>query len=67
MKAVKTLKCPTLFIFGELDKMIRLENGKKFAELNSASKTHVIKNCGHMIILENALEMREKVAEFLKK
>ena len=67
MKAVKTLKCPTLFIFGELDKMIRLENGKKFAGLISGSNVHVIKNCGHMIILENAFEMREKVAEFLKK
>ena len=66
MKAVKTVKCPTLFVFGELDKMIRIENGKKFAELISGSKVHVIKNCGHMIILENAFEMREKVAEFLK-
>ena len=66
IKAVKTVKCPTFFIFGELDKMIRLEDGKKFAELISGSKVHVIKNCGHMIILENAFEMREKVAEFLK-
>ena len=66
MKAVKTVRCPTFFVFGELDKMIKLENGKKFAELISGSKTHVIKNCGHMIILENAFEMREKVAEFLK-
>tara|TARA_Y100000590_G_scaffold313693_1_gene354613 strand:+ start:1032 stop:1814 length:783 start_codon:yes stop_codon:yes gene_type:complete len=66
IKAVKTVKCPTFFIFGELDKMVRLDNGKKFAELISGSKVHVIKNCGHMIILENAFEMREKVAEFLK-
>jgi len=66
MKAVKTVKCPTFFVFGELDKMIKLESGKKFAGLISASRIHVIKNCGHMIILENAFEMREKVAEFLK-
>ena len=66
LKAVKNIKFPTLFIFGEMDKMIRLENGKKFAELIPGSKVHVIKNCGHMIILENAFEMREKVAEFLK-
>ncbi len=66
MKAVKSIKCPTFFIFGELDKMIRLEKGKKFAELISGSKVHIIKNCGHMIILENAFEMREKVADFLK-
>ena len=67
MKAVKTVKCPTFFVFGELDKMIKLESGKKFAGLISASRIHVIKNCGHMIILENAFEMREKVVEFLKK
>ncbi len=29
-------------------------------------KTHIIKDCGHMIILENAFEMREQVAKFLK-
>ena len=28
---------------------------------------HIIKDCGHMLILENAFEMREKIAEFLKK
>ena len=66
LKAVKNIKFPTLFIFGEMDKMIKLENGKKFAELIPGSKVHIIKNCGHMIILENAFEMREKVAEFLK-
>ena len=66
MNALKSIKCPTFFVFGELDKMIKLENGKKFAELIPNSKVHVIKNCGHMIILENAFEMREKVAEFLK-
>jgi len=66
MNAVKSVKCPTFFVFGELDKMIKLEKGKKFADLISGSKVHVIKNCGHMIVLENAFEMREKVAEFLK-
>ncbi len=66
IKAVKQIDCPTLFIFGELDKMIKLEKGKKFAELVPESKMHIIKNCGHMIILENAFEMREKIVEFLK-
>ena len=47
--------------------MIKIEKGKEFAALISNSKTHVIKNCGHMIILENAFEMREKILEFLKK
>ncbi len=66
-EALKSINCPTLFIFGELDKMVKLEEGKKFAELIPNSKTHIIKNCGHMIMFEKAFEMREKILEFLKK
>ncbi len=64
--SAKKIKCPTLFIFGELDKMIKIEKGKEFASLVANSKTHVIKNCGHMIVFESAFEMREKIAEFIK-
>ena len=66
-EALKSINCPTLFIFGELDKMVNLEKGKKFAELIPNSKTHIIKDCGHMIMFEKAFEMREKISEFLKK
>ena len=65
--AAKKIKCSTFFIFGEIDKMIKLEKAKEFAGLFANSKIHIIKNCGHMIILENAFEMREKISEFLKK
>ena len=64
--AVKSISCPTFFIFGEIDKMIKLETGKKFANMINNSQVHTIKDCGHMIILENAFEMREKITEFLK-
>ena len=67
IKAAKTINCPTLFIFGEIDRMITLDKGKEFSSLISDSKIHVIKNCGHMIMFENAFEMREKITEFLKK
>ena len=66
-EALKSINCPTLFIFGELDKMVNLEKGKKFAELIPNSKVHTIKGCGHMIMFEKAFEMREKISEFLKK
>ncbi len=65
LNAVKKIKCSTFFIFGESDKMIKLEKGKKFSDLMPGSKIHVIKDCGHMIILERAFEMREKIIEFL--
>ena len=67
LAAVKSITCPTFFIFGDLDKMVKLESGEKFAKMIKKSKVHVIKNCGHMIILENAFEMREKIVEFLTK
>ena len=42
INCVKKIKCPTFFIFGELDKMIRLDKGKEFSGLIYGSKTHII-------------------------
>ena len=65
--AVKSIDCPTMFIFGALDKMVNIEVGKKFANMVNNSTTHIIDGCGHMIMIEKAFEMREKVLEFLQK
>ena len=65
--AAKAINCPALLVFGELDKMVNLENGKKFSNLVKNSSTHVINGAGHMIMIEKALEMREKILEFLNK
>ena len=56
-----------MFVFGALDKMCNLEAGKKFANMVNNSTTLVIDGCGHMIMIEKAFEMREKVLEFLQK
>ena len=66
-EAAKAITCPVMLVLGELDKMVNLEFGKKFANLVENSKTHIIEGCGHMIMIEKAFEMREKVLEFLKK
>ena len=47
--------------------MVHLEAGKKFSDLVKNSITHIINGSGHMIMIEKAFEMREKVLEFLKK
>jgi pimeloyl-ACP methyl ester carboxylesterase len=65
--AAKAINCPTMFIFGELDKMVNLESGKKFANLVKNSTTQIIIGSGHMIMIEKAFEMREKILEFLNK
>ncbi len=64
--AAKSIECPSLFIFGSLDKMVNLEAGKKFSNLVKNSTVYVIEGCGHMIMIEKAFEMRDKVLEFLK-
>ena len=66
-KAAQSISCPIMLVFGELDKMVNLEAGKKFANLVKNSTTYIIPGCGHMIMIEKAFEMREKVLEFLKK
>ena len=53
-------------ILGELDKMVNLESGKKFSNLLENSTTHIINECGHMIMIEKAFEMREKILKFLE-
>ena len=65
-EAAKSIECPSLFIFGSLDKMVNLEAGKKFSNLVKNSTVHIIEGCGHMIMIEKAFEMRDKVLEFLK-
>ena len=66
-EAAKAINLPSMLLYGELDKMVNLEAGKKFSNLIKNSITHVIKGCGHMIMIEKAFEMREKILEFLNK
>jgi pimeloyl-ACP methyl ester carboxylesterase len=66
-EAAKAINLPSMLIYGELDKMVNLKAGKKFSNLIKNSTTHVIKGCGHMIMIEKAFEMREKILEFLNK
>ena len=67
LDAAKSIDCPTMLVFGSNDKMLNLEVGKKFANLIKDSSIHIISDCGHMIMIEKAFEMREKVLEFLQK
>ena len=65
--AAKAINCPSLFVIGELDKMASLEAGKTFSSLVKNSITHIINGSGHMIMIEKAFEMREKILKFLNK
>ena len=64
-ESLEKINCPTLCIFGDLDKMVPLEVGNKMASMIKNSEKKIINNCGHMIIFEKAFEMRKIVKEFL--
>ena len=65
--AIKKINCPTLCIFGDLDKMVPVKVGLKMSEQIAKSETKIISDCGHMIIFEKAFEMRKLVKEFVIK
>ena len=58
-ESLKKINCPTLCIFGDLDKMVSKENGNKMVRMIKNSEIKIINNCGHMIIFEKAFEMRK--------
>ncbi len=66
-ESLEKINCPTLCIFGDLDKMVPSAVGDKMANMIKNSEKKIIKNCGHMIIFEKAFEMRKLVKEFLEK
>ena len=65
--SLEKINCPTLCIFGDLDKMVPLEVGNKMSTMIKNSEKKVINDCGHMIIFEKAFEIRKLVKEFLNK
>ena len=65
--AIKKINCPTLCIFGDLDKMVPVKVGLKMSEQITNLETKIISDCGHMIIFEKAFEMRKLVKEFINK
>ena len=66
-ESLKKISCPTLCIFGDLDKMVPLDVGNKMVSMIKNCEKKIISNCGHMIIFEKAFEMRKFVKEFLMK
>ena len=66
-ESLEKINCPTLCIFGDLDKMVPLEVGNKMTSMIKNSEKKIINNCGHMIIFEKAFDMRKLVKEFILK
>ena len=66
-ESAKKIKCPTINILGDKDKMCPLSAGKKLADCIEGSEVEIIKNCGHMILLEEADQSLSILKKFIKK
>ena len=63
MNAASKISCPVLCLSGSQDKMSPSFEGKKLAETIPDAKFHIIKDCGHMVMLEKADECLRMLKE----
>ena len=62
---LKRSTVPVLFIFGQNDNLIPLEEGMKLTSLPEQAHVHVLKNSGHMGMLEEPKETVKVLKKFL--
>lgn len=64
-EAVKTIKRPTLIVWGREDGLVALSDGQRFNKDIAGSKLVVIDQCGHLPNIEKAAEFNAAVIKFL--
>lgn len=62
---VKTIKHPTLIVWGRQDGLVSLAEGERFNKDIAGSKLVVIDECGHVPPIEKATEFNAAVVKFL--
>jgi pimeloyl-ACP methyl ester carboxylesterase len=58
------ISCPTLIVWGDLDRVVPIEYGKRYAELIPGADFRTV-SAGHMAALENPDEVSGLIDEFL--
>ncbi|WP_169570116.1 alpha/beta fold hydrolase [Sneathiella limimaris] len=64
-EAAENLKCPVLFILGDKDMMTMPRAAQKLIASISGSKTVLLKDCGHMQMIEKAEDVRKALIDFM--
>ena len=62
---LKDIKIPTLYIMGEQDHLF-LPSIKEIISKHMSAQLHIIKNCGHVVNVEQPIEFNQEVLSFLK-
>ena len=64
---LKYIKCPTLIIGGQLDMITPVYMSKMMAKEIPNSELFIVKNAGHMAMIEQASQVNKKIISFLRK
>jgi pimeloyl-ACP methyl ester carboxylesterase len=64
-RALSQIRCPTLVLTGDLDRLIRPENSKMLAQLIPGAKLVVIPGGGHRVLWEAVEECTDLITGFL--
>jgi triacylglycerol lipase len=64
-ESVRSLKAPTLIVWGEQDAMIPVATARSFQRLIAGSQMEIIPQCGHLPALEKPAELVQRVLQFL--
>ena len=63
--AAESIRCPQQVILADSDRMTPRKAGMKLVEHLSDPEFHLLKNCGHMIPLEDANTCRKLLRDFI--
>ena len=59
------IKCPTLIIVGEHDKVTPLKHSKKLHQLISNSRLNIVEDAGHLILYEKPDEINKLIHQYI--
>jgi pimeloyl-ACP methyl ester carboxylesterase len=60
------IKCPTLVLHGESDRLVPPAHGRRYHELIPGSQLHSFKQCGHLPMFEKEAEFVDTITRFCR-
>lgn len=60
------IKCPTLLIWGENDRLVPIAYGEAYRKLLPTAEWHAIPRCGHLPMFEAERDFVERIARFTR-
>ena len=62
---LKSVRAPSLVVWGENDKVVPMSAGKRYAEVLPSAKLEVVKGCGHSVDMEQPETLAKLVSAFI--